>query len=99
MLTSKERAFLKRIMATQSPVFQIGKDGLSDNNLLGINQALTAREVIKINILQNADLPSKVVAEEIAKQLKCEVVAVIGKKVILYKLNPKNTTHALDNLK
>ena len=95
MISSKERALLKRLIATQQPVYQVGKDGLSETNVEGIKQALTARELIKINILQNCDLPAKDVANELSEILKCEVVRVIGRKVILYKLNPKNKTHIL----
>ena len=95
MLSSKDRATLKSIIATQQPVFQVGKDCLSQTNIEGINQALTARELIKINILQNCDLTAKEVAVELEKELNCEVVAVIGRKVILYKLNPKNKKHVL----
>jgi len=95
MLSSKDRATLKSIIATQQPVFQVGKDGLNQTNLEGINQALTARELIKINILQNCDLTAKEVAASLEEQLNCETVAVIGRKVILYKLNPKNKKHVL----
>ena len=95
MLSSKDRATLKSIIATQQPVFQVGKDGLSQTNIEGINQALTARELIKINILQNCDLTAKEVAVSLEEQLNCETVAVIGRKVILYKLNPKNKKHIL----
>jgi RNA-binding protein YhbY len=34
--------------------------------------------------------------ERLAEQLKCEVVGVIGRKIIIYKLNPKNKTHVLE---
>ena len=95
MLSSKDRAILKSIIATQQPVFQVGKDGLNQTNIEGINQALVAREVIKINILQNCDLTAKEVAAELEKELNCETVAVIGRKVILYKLNPKSKKHVL----
>lgn len=95
MLSSKDRATLKSIIATQQPVFQVGKDCLNQTNIEGINQALTARELIKVNILQNCDLTAKEVAAELEEKLNCEIVAVIGRKVILYKLNPKNKKHVL----
>lgn len=96
MITSKDRAYLKRIIACQQPVCQIGKDSLSTSCLEGISQALTAREVIKINVLQNCDEPAKDLANEIAQKLNCDVVGVIGRKIIVYKFNPKNKTHALN---
>lgn len=95
MITSKDRAKLKSIIAIQSPVFQVGKDGLSENNIEGIKQVLQARELIKINILQNCDNSPREIADALAQQLSCEIVAVIGRKVVLYKLNPKLKTHVL----
>ena len=95
MLTSKDRAFLKRVISSQSAVYQIGKDGLSEQNLNGILEALNARELIKINVLQNCDETPKTLAENICQELKCELVGVIGRKIIVYKLNPKNKSHVL----
>ena len=96
MLTSKDRAVLKRIASSQSAVYQIGKDGLSELNLSGILEALTARELIKINVLQNCDETPKDLALKISETLKCEIVGVIGRKIIIYKLNPKNKKHILE---
>ena len=93
MLTSKQRANLKRIISTEQPVAQIGKDGLSENCLDGISKVLDARELVKINVLANCDSAAKTLANDIAEQLNCDVVAVIGKKIILYKYNPKNKKH------
>ena len=96
MITSKNRAMLKRIIASQSAVYQIGKDGLNEQNLKGILEALNAREVIKINVLQNCDELPKELANNICEKLSCELVGVIGRKIIVYKLNPKNKNHVLD---
>ena len=95
MITSKERALLKRIVSSQSAVYQIGKDGLNELNLNGIMEALTAREIIKINVLQNCDEPIKDLAGAICEKLNCELVGIIGRKIIIYKLNPKNKNHVL----
>ena len=95
MLTSKDRAYLKRVISSQSPVFQIGKDGLNEQNVLGISQVLQARELIKINVLQNCDNDAKELANLICEKLKCEIVGVIGRKIIVYKINPKNKNHVL----
>jgi len=95
MLTSKDRAYLKRVISSQSSVFQIGKDGLADQNLNAINDALVARELIKINVLQNCDEQPKQLALVLQEKLKCEVVGVIGRKIIIYKLNPANKNHVL----
>lgn len=96
MLTSKDRAYLKRVISSQAPVYQVGKDGLNEKNTEGIMQALMARELIKINILQNCDFSAREIADQLEGKLNCEVVAVIGRKVIVYKFNPQNKTHVLN---
>ncbi len=93
MLTSKQRATLRKIISTEQSVGQIGKEGLSENCLIGIEQALLAREVIKVSVLNNCETSAKDLAYEIAEKLNCEVVGVIGKKIIFYKRNPKNKKH------
>ncbi len=96
MLTSKNRAKLKSLVSTEDSVAQIGKDGLSKNAIEGINQAITKREVIKISVLQNCDLTPREVADSLQDILSCEVVGVIGRKIILYRFNKDNKNHCLD---
>lgn len=96
MLSSKDRAYLRKIVASQSSILQIGKDALSESNLNGILLALQAREIVKINVLQNCDQSAKELANELAEKLECEVVGVIGRKVIVYKFNPTNKAHVLE---
>lgn len=95
MISSKQRAKLKSLVSTEKSVYQVGKEGLSQNCKEGILQALEAREVIKVNILQSCELSPREVAENLAKQFDCEVVDVIGKKIILYKFNKDNKKHCL----
>lgn len=53
-MTSKQRAYLKSIASNISPIFQIGKLGISENTIKQINDALEARELIKITVLETA---------------------------------------------
>lgn len=85
MLNSKQRAKIKKYIATEPAICFVGKEGLSENCLASITQALTAREVVKIAVLQNCDLTAREVADEIEKTLKADVVSVMGKKVVIYK--------------
>jgi len=85
MLNSKQRAMIKKYVATEPAICFVGKEGLSENCLASITQALTAREVVKIAVLQNCDLTAREVADEIEKTLKADVVSVMGKKIIIYK--------------
>ena len=95
MISSKDRAYLKSIMANEDTIANIGKEGLSESCLKGINDALAAREVIKVQVLQNNTLPTRQVATEIEKRLGAEIVLVVGRKIILYKYNKEKKTHVL----
>lgn len=95
MISSKDRSELKKIISSQSPVYQVGKEGLNENNIEGIKDCLIARELIKINILQNCDDDAKTIANNLANLLECEIIGVIGRKVILYKVNKERKTHVL----
>jgi RNA-binding protein len=85
MLNSKQRALLKKYIAQEPAICYVGKEGLSDSCLGSIQQALTAREVIKISVLQNCEKTAREVADEIEEKLKADVVAVTGKKIVIYK--------------
>lgn len=95
MISSKDRATLKSIVSTENAVAQVGKEGLTKNCIEGIEQALIKREVVKISVLQNCDLTPREVADNLQDILSCEVVGVIGRKIILYKFNKDNKKHCL----
>ena len=84
-MTSKQRSYLKGLAMTMDPIFQLGKSSLTPENTQAIAEALEARELIKINVLQNcADDPNKL-AQIVAERTHSQVVQVIGKKIVLYK--------------
>ncbi len=85
MLTSKQRAYLKRLATTTDPVFQFGKASLTPENTKAVEQALAKRELIKIHVLQNCSDDPKKIAETVAERTHSEVVQVIGKMIVLYK--------------
>ena len=89
MLNSKQRAALKAIASQTDAIFQIGKGGVGDAMVKSIGDALEARELIKISVLENSAETACGAAEEIAEATGSEVVAVIGRKIILYKVSSK----------
>jgi RNA-binding protein len=84
-MTSKQRAYLKGLAMTMEPIFQIGKSSLTPENTAAIAEALEARELIKISILQNCFDDPNEIAQTVAERTHSEVVQVIGKKIVLYK--------------
>ncbi len=90
-ITSKQRSQLKAIAQTVTPIGQIGKGGLNDNMIKSLDDALNAREIIKLSVLNNSDEEPIFLARDLEDALKCICVAVIGKKIILYRHSPKLT--------
>jgi len=89
MLTSKQRAKLRSEANDMETILQVGKDGIGDTLLKQIDDALTAREMIKIRVLNNQELTSREIADEISSQVDCDVVQVIGTRIVLFRRNSK----------
>lgn len=85
MLTGKQRSYLKGLANTIKPITQIGKGGITESFILQLNDALEARELVKINILENNTLKAKQAANEVAKLTNSEFVQAIGNKFVLYR--------------
>lgn len=90
MLTSKERAKLRSIASTEDTIFQIGKGGIPETLVNQVSDALRAREIIKMKVLDNSGYSAKEASIELAEKTQSEVVQVIGNKLVLYKKNPKD---------
>lgn len=91
MLNSKQRSYLKGLANGITPIFQIGKGGLEENLLKQINEALKARELIKISLLANTELDGLEAMKIICTKLKCDGVQVIGNKIVLFKKNKEKS--------
>ena len=85
MITSKQRAYLKGLAMTMDPILQLGKGGLTPENTASVDEALAARELIKINVLQNCLEDSRQMAETLAERTRSQEVQVIGRKIVLYR--------------
>lgn len=85
MLTGKQRSYLKGIANGIESILQIGKNGINENLIKQIDDALEAREIVKINVLNNSFLDAKQAANEIAQLTDAEFVQSIGNKFVLYR--------------
>lgn len=93
MLNSKQRANLRSLASNAETLFQMGKDGVTENFLNGCDSALTARELIKISVLKTSPLTAAEAGAAVAKALNAEFVAAIGNKFILYRYSKNKTEH------
>ena len=90
-MASGVRAKLRSMASDMPAIMQIGKGGLTENLLITVSDALEARELIKLSVLDNADCTARFAADVFAEELHATVVAVVGRKIILYRrsLNAK----------
>ena len=87
MINSKQRAYLRGLANREPALYQVGKDGINDNMVALILDALEARELIKVHVLENSMLTAREAAGEAAS---ADVVQVIGNKFVLYKESEEN---------
>ena len=85
MLNSKQKRYLKSEAHSLKAIFQIGKDGVTRNQVLGILDALEAHELIKVKLLDTCPDDVNTVALEISVQTKAEVIQTIGRTIVLYR--------------
>ena len=84
-MTSKQRAYLKGLAMQMEPILQLGKSGLTPENTASVDEALAARELVKISVLRNCLEDPREMAEILAERTRSQVVQVIGKKIVLYR--------------
>ena len=89
MLNSKQRAKLRSIASTIQATTIMGKDGLTETVLAQIDRELTARELVKVSVLETAEASAKDYLIEASEALKAEQVCFIGKKFVLYRRSNK----------
>lgn len=89
MLNNKEKKYLRSLGMNIEPIVQVGKNGVNESVLFSLNEALEARELVKVKVLKNCFDEIDEVAESIEAQSDCEVVQTIGRNILLYRQNKK----------
>ena len=84
-MTSKQRAYLRSMASGIDTIFQVGKQGVGAQMTEQISNALNARELIKIHVLENSSVDVREAAETLAARTQSEVVTVIGSRFVLYR--------------
>jgi RNA-binding protein len=92
MITSKQRAKLRGLANDIDTIFQIGKGGIGDNFLKQMEDALEARELVKVKVLETAFMSAREACEEVCEAIGCEPVSCVGNKFIVYKESVNNKT-------
>ena len=92
MITSKQRAYLRGLANTAETILQIGKGGINDNLVAQVNDALEARDIVKIKVLETCEYSAREAAEVLSERCEAEPVQCIGTKLVLYRDSKKNKT-------
>ncbi|MFV0464864.1 MAG: ribosome assembly RNA-binding protein YhbY [Lachnospiraceae bacterium] len=99
MLHSKQRAYLMKLASNTQPIFQIGKASLTPEIVAAVSDALEKRELIKITVLKNCFDDPREMASILAERTHSEVVQVIGKKIVLFRISKKKPKIELPQVK
>ncbi len=89
MLTSKQRAALRGLANSLQSVTQVGKSGVTDEVCESIEAALDSKELIKLTVLETAPLTAREAADAVSERLGADVVSVIGRKFVLFRVSTK----------
>ena len=99
-MTGKERAAFRAQANHLEPLFQVGKGGMSDALIKQTDDALRARELIKVKgLLESSPITPRETADELAKATGAEVIQVIGGVIVLYRESPELKEKALQKEK
>jgi RNA-binding protein len=84
-MTTKTRAYLRGLANKTETILHIGKQGVTPDVVGALDEALEARELVKIAVLQNSPEEPRDAAVTLAGRTRSDVVQVIGRKVTLYR--------------
>lgn len=85
MLNSKQRSYLRALGNSIEPIILIGKEGISEGIINGADEALAARELLKVSILKNSLIDAREACSELCEATGADPVQVIGNKFIIYR--------------
>lgn len=90
MLSAQDKKTLRAQVQQYRSLFQIGKDGVSDNLIATLDDSLRAHELVKLNLLKSAPLSTAEAAQMLAQATDSELVHSIGRTFVLYRRSKKN---------
>lgn len=90
MITTKQRAKLRAMANSMDTILQVGKGGIIDTTVTQVEDALLARELIKLRVLETSPLSAREAAQQLAQRCNADVVQVIGSRFVLYRPHPKD---------
>lgn len=96
MITTKQRAKLRGMANNIETILQVGKGGIGETLITQVSDALKAREIIKIKVLETSPVTARESAQQLSEAVEADIVQVIGNKFVLFKKNPKDSKINID---
>ena len=96
MITGKQRAYLRKLSNALTPIFQIGKGGVTETLLEQLAKALEAHELVKVHILETALLDTRETCNSVAEARGAEPVQSIGSRFVIYKQAQKEKNRKIE---
>ena len=84
-MTSKERARLRGLANGLDAIVHVGKNGIAPEITVSLDEALAARELVKIAVLNNSPVEPAEAAETLAARTQSEIVQIVGRKIVLWR--------------
>ena len=92
MLTSNQRAYLRGLGQSCPAIMQVGKGGITENLLKTVSDALEARELVKLSVLDNCGEDPRAILDALCEALDADGVSCVGKKIVLYRESKEKKT-------
>ena len=96
MITSKQRSKLRSIASGIEPITQLGKQGVNQAFIEGLDSAIEKRELIKVTVLENSGKEPKEVGFIIAEELNAEFVCATGRKLVFYRRSKSDKVNHIE---
>jgi RNA-binding protein len=98
MLTPKQRSYLRSLANDMQPILQIGKLGINANLVKQVDDALEARELIKLTALNTSPVPAADACRQLAEATHAEAVFSIGNRLVLFRESKENKKIFIDKI-
>lgn len=90
MLTQTQKRQLKGMASTLKIKYQIGKNEITNTVIDMLDKALTAHELIKIDVMKAVTNPIMELGIDLSIKLNAELVQVVGRVIVLFRRNKQN---------
>ena len=97
-LTNKQKAKLKSMAQNLDAIVRIGDKGVTPTVISSMNEALKARELVKLSVAHSDRKVRKEMIIELAEATDAILVNTIGKTGLLFKVNSENPIISKDLL-